>query len=153
MRLELIKAHVKGVAWGCKTELLKDGTLQVSKEELLSQIEDHEFFKSVDADMARPGESTRIVPVKDVIEPRCKAEGEGEVFPGLISDVTSVGSGKTFVLDGAAVVTGGRIVGFQEGIIDMSGDAAEYTPFSRTYNLVLIFKPSGLLGKNVREKV
>jgi len=152
MRLELIKAHVKGVAWGCKTELLKDGTLQVSKEELLSQIEDHEFFKSVDADMARPGESTRIVPVKDVIEPRCKAEGEGEVFPGLISDVTSVGSGKTFVLDGAAVVTCGRIVGFQEGIIDMSGKGAEYTPFSRTMNVVLVFEPKDGIEAHAYEK-
>jgi len=152
MRLELIKAHVKGVAWGCKTELLKDGTLQVSKEELLSQIEDHEFFKSVDADMARPGENTRIVPVKDVIEPRCKAEGEGEVFPGLISDVTSVGSGKTFVLDGAAVVTCGRIVGFQEGIIDMSGKGAEYTPFSGTMNVVLVFEPKDGIEAHAYEK-
>jgi glycine reductase len=39
------------------------------------------------------------------------------------------------------LVTCGKIVGFQEGIIDMAGDAAEYTPFSRTFNLVLIFQP------------
>lgn len=140
MKLELLKAHVKNIAWGDRTVLLKDGTLQVSKEELLSQVNDPELFKSVNADMARPGESTRIVPVKDVIEPRCKVEGGGEVFPGMISDVESVGSGKTFVLDGAAVVTCGRIVGFQEGIVDMSGKGSEYTPFSKTMNIVLVFE-------------
>ena len=29
----------------------------------------------------RPGESVRITPVKDVIEPRVKVEGRGGVFP------------------------------------------------------------------------
>ncbi|MFR2690821.1 MAG: glycine/sarcosine/betaine reductase component B subunit [Enterocloster bolteae] len=32
---------------------------------------------------------------------------------------------------GSAVVTTGKIVGFQEGIIDMCGTGAEYTPFSQ----------------------
>ena len=39
----------------------------------------------------------------------------------MINKVTTVGSGKTNVLKGSAVVTTGKIVGFQEGIIDMSG--------------------------------
>ena len=30
MKLELLKAHVKGIAWGDKTELLANGTLQVN---------------------------------------------------------------------------------------------------------------------------
>lgn len=140
MKLELFKARVKGIAWGEKTEFLKDGTLQVNKQELLDLVADAEIFKSLSADMARPGESVRIVPVKDAIEPRCKVEGGGEVFPGMISDVETVGSGKTFVLEGAAVVTCGRIVGFQEGIVDMSGNGADYTPFSKTLNIVLVFE-------------
>ena len=140
MRLELLKAHVKDIAWGDKTELLKDGTLHVNKKELLEFVADLDNFKSANADMARPGENVRIVPVKDVIEPRCKVEGTGEVFPGMISDVEPVGSGKTFVLEGAAVVTCGRIVGFQEGIVDMSGKGADYTPFSKTLNIVLVFE-------------
>lgn len=140
MKLELLKAHVKDIKWGDKTELTKDGTLLVNKKELLETIADADNFKTADADMARPGEKVRIVPVKDVIEPRCKTEGTGEVFPGMISDVEPVGSGKTFVLEGAAVVTCGRIVGFQEGIIDMCGNGADYTPFSKTLNLVLIFE-------------
>ena len=140
MKLELLKAHVKGIAWGDKTQLLADGTLQVNKSELLELVAD-ENFKSLNADMARPGESVRITPVKDAVEPRCKVEGTGEVFPGMISDVETVGNGKTFVLEGAAVVTCGRIVGFQEGIVDMSGEGAKYTPFSKTLNIVLVFEP------------
>ena len=102
MKLELLKAHVKGIAWGDKTQLLADGTLQVNKSELLELVAD-ENFKSLNADMARPGESVRITPVKDAVEPRCKVEGTGEVFPGMISDVETVGNGKTFVLEGSPV--------------------------------------------------
>ena len=83
----------------------------------------------------------RITPVKDAIQPRYKIEGCGQVFPGMVSDVESVGEGKTLVLEGAAVVTCGRIVGFQEGIVDMSGKGSEYTPFSKTCNVVLVFEP------------
>ena len=54
-----------------------------------------------------PGESVRIIPVKDVVEPRWKIEGKGQVFPGMLSDVETVGEGKTLVLSGAAVVTDG----------------------------------------------
>jgi glycine reductase len=44
-------------------------------------------------------------------------------------------------LSGAAVVTVGKIVGFQEGIIDMAGPGAEYTPFSGLNNLVIVCEP------------
>ena len=141
MKLELHKTHVRGIEWGKTTSLGGNRVLRVNREELLAMLREDSRFADVDLDVARPGERVRIVPVKDVIEPRCKIEGNGEVFPGMVGDVESVGEGKTFVLEGAAVVTCGKIVGFQEGIIDMSGDAAEYTPFSSTFNLVLIFTP------------
>lgn len=141
MKLELLKAKVKNISWGDKTVLLDGGNLQINREELLSIVKEKYSFKSVAADMARPGESVRIVPVKDAIEPRCKTSAACEVFPGMLGDVETVGSGSTFVLDGAAVVTCGRIVGFQEGIVDMSGNGADYTPFSKTCNIVLVFEP------------
>jgi len=152
MKLELLKAHVKNISWDDKTELTKDGVLHVSREALLEAVADADNFKSIAADMARPGESVRIVPVKDVIEPRCKAEGPGEVFPGMISDIEAVGSGKTFVLEGTAVVTCGRIMGFQEGIIDMCGNGADYTPFSNTLNIVLVFEPKDGIEPHAYEK-
>ena len=53
----------------------------------------------------------------------------------------TVGEGKTYALKGMAVVTAGKIVGFQEGIIDMTGPGAEYTPFSKLNNLVVVCEP------------
>ena len=63
----------------CKIE---DGTLYVSAEELKKVALEDEKIKSVSFDIARPGESVRITPVKDVIEPRVKVEGKGGVIPG-----------------------------------------------------------------------
>ena len=150
MKLELLKAHVKNVEWGAKTAL-SAGVLTVDKAELLKTVAD-ENFRNVDAELARPGESIRIVPVKDAIEPRFKVEGSGQEFPGVVSDVETVGDGKTFVLEGAAVVTCGRIVNFQEGIVDMTGPGSDYTPFSKTMNVVLVFEPVEGLEKHEYEK-
>ncbi|MFA0888503.1 MAG: glycine/sarcosine/betaine reductase component B subunit [Synergistales bacterium] len=140
MKLELHKLHVKSLAWGAKTDF-RDGVLTICKDEILELIKVDANFLKVEAELALPGDSTRIIPVKDVVEPRCKIEGGNGVFPGMISDVETVGYGKTLVLEGAAVVTCGKVVGFQEGIIDMSGPAADYTPFARTCNLVLVLDP------------
>jgi len=122
--------------------------LTVDEKAVLEMLRTDSRFAEVAVDVARPGERTRITPVKDVVQPRCKLEGPGEVFPGFIGDVETVGSGKTLVLDGAAVVTCGQIVGFQEGIVDMSGPGAAYTPFSGTFNLVLVFTPVEGLEKH-----
>ena len=142
MVLELHKLFVKSLKFGDKTGFA-GGTLTVDKKELLALIaEDPLLGKNLDVDLAMPGESTRIMPVKDVIEPRWKIEGKGQVFPGMLSDVETVGEGKTLVLSGAAVLTAGQLVRFQEGIIDMSGPGAEYTPYSKTCNVVLVLEPS-----------
>ena len=54
-------------------------------------------------DIARPGDSTRITPVKDVIEPRVKVSG-GEIFPGMIGKVTpQVGEEEHMRLTAAAL--------------------------------------------------
>ena len=142
MRLELHRIFVKRLVLGEKTGIV-DGTLTINKKELLSLLSEDELLgKNIDVDVAMPGESVRIMPVKDVIEPRWKIEGKGQIFPGMLSDVETVGEGKTLVLSGAAVVTAGKIVRFQEGIIDMSGPGADYTPYSKTCNVVLLLEPS-----------
>ena len=51
-----------------------------------------------------------------------------------------------------AVVTAGKIVGFQEGIIDMSGPGAEYTPFSKLNNLVVVCEPVEGIKQHEYEK-
>ena len=129
-----------------------NGVLYVNPDDITKLVLEDEHLKSASVDVARPGESVRITPVKDVIEPRVKVEGKGGIFPGFINKVDTVGSGKTLVLKGAAVVTTGRIVGFQEGIIDMTGVGAEYTPFSKTNNLVLTCEPVDGLQKHQHEE-
>ena len=60
---------------------------------------------------------------------------------GCFHHSDSCGEGKTLVLEGMAVLTTGRLVAAQEGIVDMSGPGADYTPFSKTRNLVVVLEP------------
>lgn len=150
MELKIQKVAVKSLVEGDKTSF-DAGILKVNSQEIVDMLMKDQRFSSVRVELARPGESTRILPVKDVVEPRCKLDGPGEVFPGFIGDVETVGEGTTLALSGAAVVTCGKIVGFQEGIIDMSGPGAEYTPFSKTLNVVLVVEPVEGLEKHEYE--
>ena len=140
MRLEMVHIYIKDIQFSDVSKI-EDGILYVSREEAEKTALEDEKIKSVTFDIARPGESVRITPVKDVIEPRVKVSGRGGIFPGVLAKVDTVGSGTTYALKGMAVVTAGKIVGFQEGIIDMSGPGADYTPFSKTVNLVMVCEP------------
>lgn len=144
MKLELGFIKINDVQFSNECAV-KDGILYVNPEDVKAFIYDNDdvksYIKSINFDIAKPGESVRITPVKDVIEPRVKVAGPGGMFPGVISKVDTVGSGRTHVLKGAAIVTAGKIVGFQEGIIDMSGEGAKYTPFSKTLNIVMVAEP------------
>ena len=151
MRLELGKIFIKDIQFASESKIEKN-VLYVNKEEMIKAIWDDEAIKSVELDIAKPGESVRITPVKDVIEPRVKVEGRGGIFPGVLSKVDTVGEGKTIALKGMAVVTTGKIVGFQEGVIDMTGPGAEYTPFSKTNNIVLIVEPAEGVATHAYEK-
>ena len=137
MKLELHKVKVRDIQWGDVTSV-KDGVLYVNKEEAISLIAEESRFAKVDLELARPGESARIIPVKDVVEPRVKMDRKG-YYPGFNNTAMArCGEGRTFVLDGAAVVTCGPIVAFQEGFVDMSGPGAIYTPISATQNIVMV---------------
>ncbi|MGO1469491.1 MAG: glycine/sarcosine/betaine reductase component B subunit [Tissierella sp.] len=151
MRLELGQIIIKDVQFGDSTKV-ENNVLHVNKQELINLIKEDEHLATVDVEIARPGESVRITPVKDVIEPRVKVEGKAGVFPGLLSKVETVGGGKTNVLKGCAVVTTGKIVGFQEGIIDMVGPGSEYTPFSKLNNVVLTCQPKEELKQHDHER-
>lgn len=140
MKLELGYIHIRDIQFGPESKI-ENGTLYVNKTELIEMLKQDEILEFIDFHIAKPGDSIRITPVKDVIEPRVKVEGEGNIFPGILSKVKTVGSGKTNVLKGMAVVTTGKIVGFQEGIIDMTGVGADYTPFSKLNNLVMVCQP------------
>lgn len=83
MKLELGKIFIKDIRFDDKTHV-KDGVLYVSKEEVETLVLEDDKLAGCHVDIARPGESVRITPVKDVIEPRVKVSGGGEIFPGVI---------------------------------------------------------------------
>ena len=69
MDLELRNVQVKDVVLGDKNDL-KDGVLTVDVEGLKKLILEDPRVTAVKVDLAKPGESCRILPVKDVVEPR-----------------------------------------------------------------------------------
>jgi len=151
MHLELGIIKIKDVQFGKET-VIEDGILYVNKNELIALALQDDRLSEADVELARPGEEVRIIPVKDVIEPRVKVSGAGELFPGLVGKIGTVGSGRTNVLRGAALVTVGRIIGPQEGFIDMTGPGAQYTPFSETNNVALTLHPIDGLDPHAYEE-
>jgi len=150
MNLELTYYPVEQIIWSDKTYI--DGTcLYVDREELRDMILADNRFSDAKIEVAYPGESTRIIHVIDVIEPRYKSEG-GSIFPGFLGPGLTVGSGKTSCLSGMTIMNcseiktedflegPGTVLGPRERIIDMSGPAAPLSPFSTTVNLVINYK-------------
>lgn len=150
MSFKLGRIKIKDIQFGPQTKI-ENGVLYINKPEMEAILSDTERIKEVKVELARPGESIRIIPVKDILEPRVKVKGKGGVFPGFIGGVESVGEGQTNVLDGVAVVNCGRLVNFQEGLIDMTGPAADYVHFAHTLNVVLLIEPVDGLGKHEHE--
>ncbi len=134
------KVTVSGLDFSTSTRV-EDGKLLIDQAELISRVKTDPNVQDVKLEIARPGESVRIIPVKDVIEPRLSLIPGYQVFPGVLSewdtDNGSVPSGEIVSLSGMVVTTVGSIVGFQEGLIDMSGPGADYSLFSRKLHLVL----------------
>jgi glycine reductase complex component B subunit alpha and beta len=140
MRLQLDIVPVNRIAFG-ETACLKDGLLLVNREELHRLLATDTRLRSVEVQLANPGEECRIVDVFDVIEPRWKADG-GPNFPGVIEPIARVGEGRTRVLRGATVVVLNSLPDPFKTVIDMNGRVAELIPYSRTANLCILAQPS-----------
>ncbi len=135
---------------------VEDGTLHVDQEELINLLASDPYIKDVRLEIAHPGDSTRIIPVKDVIEPRLSLIPDYHVFPGVLSpwdpDTEEVSSGEIASISGMVVTTVGSIVGYQEGLIDMSGPGAKYSLFSRKHHLVMDITVADGIGRHDHEK-
>ena len=82
-----------------------DGTLTIDKAGLTESAAAVPNIESVSIDVACPGESTRIVEVNDLLEPRIKVDGPGTAYPGVCNrSLDTVGSGVTYRLGGLGVV-------------------------------------------------
>ncbi|MDJ0973001.1 MAG: glycine/sarcosine/betaine reductase component B subunit [Planctomycetota bacterium] len=141
MAFEIGIIQVDDVALGERTAL--DGArLTVSADDLARELKAaDDRIRELRVHLASSGSSTRIVCTKDVVQPRVKLEGERP------------GEGRMLALSGVAVVSCGPIVGFQEGIIDMSGPGAAYTPFSALDLIVLEVEVEPGLELHAHEEV
>lgn len=151
MRLEQNLIYIKDVVLG-DVNKVEDGVLTVDVEGLKAAVMVDDKVKDVKVDLAKPGEKVRIVPVKDVIEPRFRKDGRNG-FPGVTTKYEETGNGAVNILKGAAIVTIGDMVGFQEGVIDMWGEGARWTPFSETFNIVVDITPIDGLDPHQHEVV
>ena len=143
MRLELRSIDISKVQFGEKTEI-RDGQLLIDRDELIALLLEDRRLGRVTIELAHPGESCRILQVSDVIEPRAKIGKTGEDIPGVIGKQSSAGQGQTCVLRGAAVVINDQSVLSGPAhdpvgsIFDMTGPAAEITPYAQTHNIAVL---------------
>ena len=147
MRLELAEFPVSKIVRG-KRFHYQAGTLEVDREALTQDLLKDSRIQDARVAVAYPGEKVRITGIRDVVEPRVKVEGKGQVFPGVLGPVASVGDGKTHRLSGMAVVTTAEFEGMvragtgvqRSGILDMWGPGAEISRYSSLVNLVLVLR-------------
>lgn len=151
MKLRRQYFDVKDVVWNNKTEY-KNGILYLNKEQLLEQIKP--LMKSVtniDLEIVKPGENARIIHILDTIQPMYKIIGNGRQYSGFFSHPNTVGEGVTNLLRGFTVMesaplpwddtsASSGLLYPRDAIMDMTGVIAEFTPFSKTINLVIVYE-------------
>jgi glycine reductase len=81
-----------------------DGNLRINREELLGLILRQGDLEWADIDITSPGDSVRLVNLKDLYEIKSKVDGPGTVYPGVFGrSVETVGQGRTHRMGGVAV--------------------------------------------------
>ncbi len=147
MKLERGYFTVKDVQFGDVTSL-ENGVLTIHKDELESYLlseDENKNLSSLSLEIVKPGENARIVHVLDTVQVGIKVDGEGEFMPGHMCDPVIVGSGRTHLITNLAVMECAELpwagksslLYARDAIVDMTGPAAGYSPFSGTFNLVL----------------
>ena len=139
-RLQIDYIRVKKVQFGKKTEL-SEGVLTVNTEELINQAKS-ELFGSLDIKLAVPGESCRILGIHDVMQPRCKADAPETSYPGIWGKLAPMGEGRTVALKGVVVSDIYYAKCNIKYYLDMGGECAKYSNFSRHYHIILDATPA-----------
>ncbi|MBI4285808.1 MAG: beta-aspartyl-peptidase, partial [Chloroflexi bacterium] len=75
-KLEFASFPVENVRFGDRASY-NNGVLGINKEALISLVLEDKRITSAEMDVAFPNEQTRIIFVRDVIEPRVKISGPG----------------------------------------------------------------------------
>ena len=165
MKLDVGSFTVNSVDFSDQTQLT-NGKLELDKNELLQMVLDDPKVLTATLDIVSPGESTRIIGYGNVIEPKLKVAGQGQVYPGVCGRPTNiVGSGVTYRMEGVSVIEcidragqtesypgedrqWGRelshgetsVQGIHDRFIDMVGRGA-VTPYAELINICLVITP------------
>ncbi|WP_461615144.1 glycine/sarcosine/betaine reductase component B subunit [Clostridium sp. Marseille-QA1073] len=151
MKLEIGNFYVRDIVFGDNTEF-KDGLLTINKEEALNFVKQDKRIIEAELYIVKPGDKVRLVPVKEAIEPRVKLNGNS-LFPGYTGELVKAGEGRTHALkDCSLLVVGKHWGGFQDGLIDMSGEGAKYTYYSQLKNIVLVADTNEEFEKREQQK-
>ncbi|MBQ3405451.1 MAG: hypothetical protein IJG63_08565 [Oscillospiraceae bacterium] len=144
MRLEMENVKITDIQEADKTHV-ENGVLYINKKELEEVILEDEKIASVEINFAKPGQNVRILNVQDVQEPRCKVGVENADYPGVVGNFCIAGQGKTRRLEGAAIVVSNPTTRrVENGLLDMNGESAQITPYSKKCIVSLTYYPSEL---------
>lgn len=151
MKLEIGNFYVRDIVFGDRL-FYQDGVLTIQKEEALEFIKQDDRITEAELYIVKPGDKVRLCPVKEAIEPRVRPDGRS-AFPGYTGDLAPAGSGVTHALKNCSVLVVGRHWGgFQDGLIDMSGEGQKYTLFGQFNNLVLVADTNEEFEKREQQK-
>ena len=154
MKLEIAEFPIKQIRLGHRFAYA-DQVLDVDEGALLALVLEDARITDASLAVAAPGERTRITGIRDIVEPRYKISGSGQIFPGVLGPVANVGDGRTHRLSGMTVIAAAEYEGTiragttvqRSAILDMSGPGAAISRFSAYRHLVLSFKIVPGLGE------
>ena len=107
MELELLDYSIGAIEWGDRSRL--DGkSLFIRLTDVQEMIKGLTHGIRIDCELARPGESKRIVHVLDTVRPMVKTSGPGSSYPGFDGPAELVGTGQTTRIANLLVTVIGR---------------------------------------------
>ncbi|MCP9487097.1 MAG: glycine/sarcosine/betaine reductase component B subunit [Gaiellaceae bacterium MAG52_C11] len=145
--LEIASYHCVDVRFG-PAGSFRNGILELERERLRELARDEPPIVDVEITLVRPGDPVRLVNVLDVVEPTVKIDRPEATFPGSLGFDTKAGVGRTNRVDGLAIISmadfgptrnATLLKDLPLAVIDMSGPAAPYSPWSKTRNVVVAY--------------
>ena len=147
MRLELADYPVTEIRLGRNFDY-RAATLEVDQAALEELILRDSRITDASLAVVCPGDKVRITGIRDIVEPRVKTSGNGQVFPGILGPVEAVGGGRTHCLSGMTVIATAAYEGTvraglgvqRSALLDTWGAGAAASKFGGLVHLVLIMK-------------
>lgn len=152
MKLKINNFKVSEVRLG-KADSYNDGILTINKQAAIDYLKgEDDHLTDVDIVIANPGDDTRICPVMEVIEPRVRLDGR-TLFPGVTDELAYCGDGELNALKGCCITAVNQTYGsFGDGIIDMGGEGAKHTYWSKLINICLVANTDEEFEMNEQQK-